>query len=187
MRTGIKVGDIMTRNFASIKPTSSIIDASKEMIKKRVGSLVVMEGKQLRGILTERDIIWAMIKKSRVELNKISVMDIAKRKVHTIKPSADLTIALQKMKDTGYRRLPVLVKKEVIGVLTLKDILRVQPELFESAPEIMNIKEEAEKFKRIQKIREGKIVEGICEECGAFDILHNINNKLVCESCKHSI
>ena len=186
MKTGIKVGDIMTRNFASIKPSSSLIEAAKEMIKKRVGSLVVIENKQLKGILTERDIIWAMIKKKKSELEHIKVYDVAKRKVYTIKPSADLNLALQKMKDTGYRRLPVLVKNEVIGVLTLKDILRVEPNLFESANEILGIKEEAEKFKRIQKIREGKLVEGICDDCGSSDILHNVDGKLMCESCKHS-
>lgn len=184
MEMGIKVGDIMTRNFASIKPFSSLIDAAKEMVKKRVGSLVVMDEKKLKGIITERDIIWAMIKKSKRDLSSIKVEDIAKRKVYTIKPGADLTLALQKMKDTGYRRLPVLVKDEVIGVLTLKDILRVQPDLFESAQDILSIKEESEKFKRIQKIRQGKIIEGICEECGSSDMLHNLDGRLVCQACK---
>jgi len=185
MDTGIKVGDIMTRNFASISPDFSLIGAAKEMIKKRVGSLVVLKNKELKGILTERDIIWAMIKKKN--LDNIKVEDVAKRKVYTIKPSADLYVALKRIKETGYRRLPVLVKDNVIGVLTLKDILRVEPSLFESAREIMQIKEEKEKMNRIHDIRQGKLIEGICEECGTTDILYNIKGKLICESCKGSL
>jgi|SRR3989344_3353200 len=186
MKIGVKVGDIMTRNFSSIKPEATLINAAKEMIKKRVGSLVVLDKDELKGLITERDIIWAMVKKSS-GWNKILVKDIAKRKVHTINPSTDLLVALQKMKNTGYRWLPVTVKKRVIGLLTLKDILRVEPSLFETAQEIMQIKEETAKLKRIQQIKSGKVIEGICNECGNTDILQSVNGRLVCEECKFSI
>jgi len=184
MKIGVSVGDIMTRNFSSIKPEASLIDAAKGMIKNRVGSLVVLEDKNLAGLITERDIIWALIKKRKSDLGKIKVRDICKRKVHTIKPSADLYLAMQKMKETGYRWLPVLVGKEVIGLLTIKDILRVEPSLFETAGEIMQIKEETAKLKRIQQIKSGKMIEGICDECGNKDSLYSVDGRLVCESCK---
>lgn len=185
MKIGVKVGDIMTRNFSSIKPDATLIYAAREMIKKRVGSLVVIDKEELKGLITERDIIWAMVKRSS-GWNKILVKDVAKRKVHTINPSTDLFIALQKMKNTGYRWLPVTVKKGVIGLLTLKDILRVEPSLFETAQEILQIKEETSKLKRLQQIKSGKMIEGVCDECGSTDILHSVDGRLVCEGCKSS-
>ena len=94
----IAVGDIMTRNFVSAKPDTNLIDCAKEMVKKRVGSLVVKEGQKLVGVLTERDILWAMIKKPKAELENVKAKDIATRKIVAVKPSADVYEALQKMK-----------------------------------------------------------------------------------------
>jgi predicted transcriptional regulator len=63
VKIGVKVGDIMTRNFISAKPDISVLDAAKLMTKKRVGSLILENKGFLKGIITEKDIIWAMIKK----------------------------------------------------------------------------------------------------------------------------
>ena len=62
MELGVKVGDVMTRDFVSVKPDTSLKDCSRIMIKKRVGSLILAEDKQLKGLLTERDIVWALTK-----------------------------------------------------------------------------------------------------------------------------
>ena len=83
--TGIKVGDIMTRNFISIKPDTNLIDAAKTMIKKRVGSLILEEKGELKGFITERDIIWALVKKSKKDLRNIKAKDISMKKIPTIK------------------------------------------------------------------------------------------------------
>jgi len=185
MRIGVKVGDIMTRNFISVKPDTSILDCAKKMVKKRVGSLILKEKDKLKGILTEGDIIWAMTKKSRGDLKKIKASEIAPRKLITIKPSADLYEALQKMKKTKYRWLPVTVKGNVIGFLTLKDILRIEPSLFDTAQEILQIKEKSQKLKR-RKAGE-KFEEGLCEECGNHGILYKVDNRMICESCRDSM
>ncbi len=185
MKVGVKVGDVMTRNFISVKPETSILDCAKKMVKKRVGSLILKEDDNLKGILTEGDIIWAMTKKSRKELEKIKASEIAPKKLVTIKPSADLFQALQMIKRTKYRWLPVTVKGNVIGFLTLKDILRIEPSLFETASEIMQIREESEKLKRRRSGVNFK--EGLCEECGNFDIIYRVDNRMICEACRNSM
>jgi len=182
MNIGVKVGDIMTRNFISVRPETSILDCAKKMVKKRVGSLVLEDKSELKGIITEGDIIWAMTKKSKKDLGKIKAKEIAPKKLVTIKPSADLYQALQKMKKTKYRWLPVTVKGNVIGFLTLKDVLRIEPSLFDMASEIMQIKEESDKLKR-RKAGEN-FTEGLCEECGNFGMLYKLDNRIICESCK---
>ena len=157
------------------------------MIKKKVGSLIIEEKNELKGILTERDIIWAIAKKSVRDLKKIKAKEIANRKVVTIKPSADLFEALQKMKKSKYRWLPVMVKGKVIGLLTIKDILAIEPDLFEIAQshEIFQIREENEKLKRRKSREKGKAwsSEGVCEECGNFGLLYKSNGQSICEGC----
>jgi len=185
MEIGVKVGDIMTREFISVKPDTSVLDCAKKMVKKRVGSLVLKEDDKLKGLLTERDIIWAMTKKSKKELHKIKASEIAPKKLVTIKPSADLYQALQKMKRTKYRWLPVTLKGKVIGFLTLKDILRIEPSLFDTAAEIMQIREESDKLKR-RKAGVG-FKEGLCEDCTNFSILYKIDGRWICESCKDAM
>lgn len=185
MKIGVKVGDIMTRNFISVKPETSIMECAKKMVGKRVGSLILEEKNKLKGIVTEGDIIWAMTKKSRKELSKIKASEITPKKLVTIKPSADLYQALQKMKKTKYRWLPVTINKTVIGFLTLKDILKIEPSLFETAAEIMQIQEESEKLKRRKAGETFK--EGLCEECGNFSLLYKIDDRMMCESCRDAM
>jgi CBS domain-containing protein len=185
MKIGVKVGDIMTRNFVSAKPDILVLDAVKLMVKKRVGSLLLVEEDVLKGILTEKDIMWALSKKSKKDLEKIPAINICAKKLITIKPSADVYDAMKLMRKKKFRRLPVTIKKKVIGFLTLKDILRIQPELFEISQQGYRIKEQEEKLKR--KHAGEPFREGICEECGNHDILYKEDNRLICESCRDAM
>lgn len=184
MRIGVKVGDVMTRNFISVKPDMSVIDCAREIIKKHVGSLIVKEDQHLKGIITEKDIIWVLVK--RQDLNKIKAKDIMTKRVVGINPSKDLYDALLRMRNKKTRVLPVMVKDHVIGVLTIKDILRVEPSLFDIALETMSIREETEKLKRRHAVLSGEeswIKEGECPECGAYGMLYNSDGRLICEAC----
>ncbi len=185
MKIGVKVGDIMTRDFVSAKPNISVLRAVKLMVKKRVGSLVLEERGILKGILTEGDVMWALSKKSRRDLSKIKAIEICAKKITTIKPSADIYDAIRLMKKAKYRRLPVTIKKRVIGLLTMKDILRIQPELFDMVKENYGIREEAEKLQRVKSGE--KFREGVCEECGNFDILYEVDGELICEGCREAM
>jgi CBS domain-containing protein len=118
MDTGIKVGDLMTRNFIYVAPDTNLRQCAKTMVKKRVGSLIIKDGDKLKGILTEKDIIWAIVKKSKKDLKNIQAKALMKRKVVTIKPGADITEAMKKIKKKKIRRLPVVEKGKLIGFLT---------------------------------------------------------------------
>jgi CBS domain-containing protein len=178
MNIGIKVGDVMTRNFVSARPEIPLISAVRLMVKKRVGSLILEENGVLRGILTEKDIMWALSKKQN--LSNIKAGDICTRKITTIKPSADIYHAILLMRKKKFRRLPVVIKNKVIGYLTLKEILRIQPELFEIARHGYNLDWPIKKDKT--KLPEA-IKEGVCEICGKYDILHIDEERAICESC----
>lgn len=180
----IQVGDLMTRNFIWVTPDLDLKKCAKTMIKKRVGSLVIKEknSDELKGILTEKDIVWAVVKKSKKDLSKILAKDIMKRKVVTIKPSADIVEALNKMKKKKIRRLPVTENKKVIGMLTTKDIFKISPDLYAAISETVKIKEESDKLKKYKKGKPRKL--GICESCGEQDLLmKDDDNVWVCSAC----
>ena len=181
MDTGIKVGDLMTRNFIHVTPDTNLKECAKTMVKKRVGSLLVTENKILKGILTEKDIIYAIVKKSQNDLQNIKAKDLMRRKVTTIKPGADITEAMEKFKKKKVRRLPVVESKKLIGLITTNDILRIDPGLFQAIAETINIKEEKSKLKRREI--EARRKSGICEECGIFELLYHDEAQWLCEEC----
>jgi len=178
------VGDVMTRNFVFVKPDTNILKCSKEFVKHKVNSLVVKEGSILKGILTTTDVLWAITKKPGLNLKEVQAIDIATKKVAVIKPSADISQALSKMKMYNFRRLPVLSRGKIIGVITLKDILRIEPELYHQTGELYQIREEARK---LREAREEWPTEGICENCGALSELVKIDRTLLCYDCREDL
>lgn len=180
MKIGVPVGDVMNRNYVAIKPFTPLFDCAKLMIKKRVPALVIEEDKKLKGVITEHDIIWAITKKSVAELTNIKASDVVPRKTTTIKPNADLSAAIKKIRGSRQGLLPVTSKKNVLGVITAKDILRIEPGLFDMAAAYTS------KLRQgfdILKFRKGDS-DGICEECGNQDSLHKVDGRLICGSCR---
>jgi len=174
----------MTKNFVSLNYNSNLLNCAKQMVKKRVNSILLTEKDKLKGILTAKDILWAITKKPNINLKEIKAIDIATRKVAVIKPSADIAQALTKMRALNFRRLPVLSKGDLIGVITLKDILKVEPSLYVKSGELTQIKEEERKIKHSNSEWP---LEGFCDNCGAFSTLLKVYDKLLCPDCREEL
>lgn len=180
----ILVADVMTREPVTISPDANLLECARKMVKKKVGSLLLTDKKKFMGFISEKDILWALVKKSNRDLTKVKAVDISPKKIATIKPEATINEAIEKMKKTRFERLPVVLNSKLVGVITAKDILNFHPELYPEIEEFSKIKEEAEKLKRVKKAEMGK--DGICEECGHEGILFIIDGMLICENCKDS-
>ncbi len=184
----ILVADIMTREPITIKPNINLLECAKKMVRKRVGSLLIVDKKKLVGFISQKDILWALIKKSKEDLSKIKVTDISPKKIATIKPSATIEEAIKKMKKVKFEKLPVIHEGNLVGMITIKDILNFHSEFYPELEEFARIREETKKLKRIKKAKERMpLHEGICEECGGQGILHKVNGMLICEFCKDSM
>ncbi len=183
----ILVADIMTREPVTIKPSTNLLDCARKMVKKKVGSLLIVDGKKLVGFLSRQDILWALIKKSKKDLSEIKAIEISPKKIATIKPSATIHEALKKMNKLKFDRLPVINEKILVGMLTAKDILNFHPEYYPELDEFAQIKEETQKLKRVKKSKKRALTEGICSECGNHDILVRENGMLLCLSCAESM
>ena len=88
------------------------------------------------------------------------------------------------MKKLKFKKLPVIHENNLVGLITVRDILNFNPEFYPELEEFAKIREESNKLKRIKK--RDQISEGICEECGNYDILQKFNGILICETCKNS-
>lgn len=180
----ISVGDIMTRNFVSLDPKASLYECARKMARERVNSLMITEGRRLVGILTARDILWAITKKPGLDLKKIRGINIASRKLAVIKPSAEIHHAIEKMKASNFRRLPVISNGELLGVVTLKDILAIEPSFYSDIRNLVEIREEHTKR---EKVESSYPIEGLCENCGAFSDLLRVEGQLLCPDCRDEL
>lgn len=173
----------MTRNPIKISPDDDLLKCARTMVRKKVGSLLLVENKKFIGFISSQDILWALVKRPKEELEHIRARDISPKKIIKVKPEAPLNEALDKMKKYKFERLPVVEKGELVGMITARDILNFYPEFYQELNEFAKIREESEKLKRIKGSTGKTQREGICEECGNTDILYKVDGMLLCEGC----
>jgi len=178
MKTGYKVCDAMTKKPVFVSSGTAIEECANLMEKNHVGSLIIKENGNLAGIITEQDIVRKIVAKGINPLSK-KVGEYMVKEVVTIDPGNDIYDALVMMRDKNIRHIPVTDKKQLVGLLTLKDILKIQPQLFELLVDKFELREE--QTKPIHVIGEK---EGICEVCGDYSpSLHNVDGSMLCEKC----
>ena len=131
-----EIGDIMTKRPVVASPMATVREVSELMARRKVGSILLAQKGMLAGIITERDIV-RKVNTLGLDVNKAivsSYMTPAAQMV-TITPTKDVQEALAKMNDHSVRHLPVIAGAELVGLLTLKDILRWQPAMYEIVQE----------------------------------------------------
>ena len=178
MKTGYRVYDCMTTKPISVKLESSLEECAKIMATNHVGALVIKDNHKSKGLITEQDIVRKVIAKGINPLTK-KVKDFMETNLKTIGPNDDIYDALIKMRDDNIRHLPVIDNNEMVGLLTLKDILKIEPSLFDLVVEKFELREETRK--PIDRIISN---EAICQGCGAYvENVKKIKGSLLCERC----
>jgi CBS domain-containing protein len=117
-----KVKDFMTKGVLTIDSKRTVAEAAELMSQKEVGDVVVTEGESPRGIVTERDFVRRVIAKRRPLDTKIS--DVMTTPLIMIDPDASLGEAARKMVNNRIRRLPVVEKHRLVGILVVSDFAR---------------------------------------------------------------
>jgi len=124
---GTTVRDAMTPNVRSATSAESLADVARKMREDDVGSLPVVEGEQVIGIVTDRDIVVRAVAE-RLDPQSITVGEVASREVVTVEPEQDLDDALALMASHRVRRLPVVEDGRLVGVLAQADVALVAKE-----------------------------------------------------------
>ncbi len=155
-------------------PNTTVNRAAKLMAERGVGSIIIVKKKKPVGILTERDLLMKVVsldlKPSKVKIGKIMSSPIM-----TISPNIDITDAARMMAHSKIRRLPVVEKGILIGILTASDITAISPELTE-------LVSHSEMFEREE------VGQSVCEVCGEVTTaLSEVNGMWVCENCRDTV
>ncbi|MFA5142195.1 MAG: CBS domain-containing protein [Candidatus Woesearchaeota archaeon] len=162
MKSGLRVFDAMTKKPVIVPKETSIADCARIMANENIGSLVIGSRKKLDGIVTEQDIVRKVFA-NNLNANKIPISEVMVKQIFTVSPEIELSDAIQLMSDFNIKHLPVIARKHVIGYVTLKDILRVQPQLCELVVDIFSIREAANKPVFLSEKGKDKTV---CPTCG---------------------
>ena len=102
---------------------ASVFDAIRIMAERHVGALLVMDGQQLVGIVSERDYARKVILMGRSSATT-AVREIMSSPVHTIGPEQTVDEAMRLMTERRIRHLPVVKMEKVVGVLSIGDLVK---------------------------------------------------------------
>ena len=118
---GKSVKDAMSSDVKTATPSLSLADAAKLMKQEDVGSVPVVDGERLIGMLTDRDIVVRGIADGS-DPHAVTAGDIASRDIVTVRPDDDLDEALRLMAQHQVRRLPVVEDGHLVGVVAQADV-----------------------------------------------------------------
>jgi CBS domain-containing protein len=121
---GPKVREVMTDRPRCVTPETPISEAARLMKSDDVGSLPILEGERLAGIVTDRDIVLQAVAEEK-DPRGMPVREVASRELVTIGPEEDLSEALRLMTSHQVRRIPVVDEdSRLVGIVAQADIAR---------------------------------------------------------------
>ena len=119
----LNVGELMSSPVVSGSAEETIAEAAARMRENKVGSLVVLKDGALTGILTERDLV--RVAAEGANPNEAKVSDWMTPDPDTVAPAETVGDAFQSLSDHGYRHIPVVGDHEVVGIVSMRDLMRV--------------------------------------------------------------
>ena len=117
------VKNIMTREVITIDTDRNIVDAAKLMTSNQISSLIVEKNHDAVGIISERDFVRKVCSKD-LRSSEVLVSEIMSNISITAEPDTPLEVAVQRMINHRIRRLPVLEKGKIVGIVTVTDLAR---------------------------------------------------------------
>jgi CBS domain-containing protein len=121
--------DQMSRDLLTVEAALPLAEVAERMVAREVGAVLVLDGDRLAGILTERDVLRAVARGIR---DDAVVRDWMTTDPETIEPDETTEHAATLMMHGGFRHLPVVEGDEVVGILSIRDLMRIA--LADSAP-----------------------------------------------------
>jgi CBS domain-containing protein len=145
----------MTKAAVIDQPGDTLAEAARKMWEQQTGSLLVMDGDDLVGIITERDILKAAA--TGVALEETRISQVMSKDLVTVGPGTSLREAAKVMADRWIRHLPVLDGGKLVGILSQRDLAGVlagalnEPEVLEALVDASGLVRE----RRLQRIEHG--------------------------------
>ncbi len=175
------VRDIMSRPPITAKESDTTMTVAKLMSKHDVGCVIIVDsaGKPA-GIITERDIVQRVASKNLVP-SEVKVVEAMSKPIIGIPPTTLVNDAAKRMNQSKIRRLAIIDKGKLVGILTMKDIIEVTPAM-------MDLISEKSRVSGLDRARSRSALAGYCDECEAWS--ENLVQKegvFVCQECAKDV
>ena len=151
----MRVSEIMTKAAVMDQSDDTLASAAKKMWEQQTGSLLVMDGDDLVGILTERDVLKAVAHGVRPE--DVRVSEVMTKDLVTVGPGTSFREAAKIMADRWIRHLPVLDDGKLVGVLSQRDLAGVLAGALNEPDSLQRLVEASElvRERRLKRIEHG--------------------------------
>ena len=120
----------MVKEVVTVDENASIKEAVDIMNEFQIGSLIVLEKGKAKGIVTERDFLKRVIAEAK-DVANTKVKEIMTTPLVVVEPGTDLEEAVKLMFQNKIKKLAVVDANKLVGIVTLTDIARVQPQMIE--------------------------------------------------------
>jgi signal-transduction protein with cAMP-binding, CBS, and nucleotidyltransferase domain len=174
------VREAMSSPVISVEENEDIVQVANKMREQRVGAVIVVNSSgNPVGIVTERDIVTRVVADG-VDPNMVVASKVMTSPVKMVEPELGLMDAMKMMDKENIRRLGVIYKGELVGIITDRSIIRL-------IPTIMDImKEQKEIMGDTQS--SGASTAGYCDRCEVYsNNLREIDGDFLCEECRLDI
>lgn len=111
------------RHVWAVDPDATVFDAVKKMAEEDIGSLVVMDGEKVLGIITERHYARNVVLKGKTSL-AMPVRDIMEKDIVVARPNYTVELCMALMTEKRVRHLPVLDREKLIGIVSIGDLVK---------------------------------------------------------------
>ena len=182
LRPKMLVKDVMSSPAITVEENAPANRVAELMDKHEVGCIIVTtkEEKPI-GVITERDLVLRVLAKN-AKPDTLKAYEVMTSPLITIEPDATITETARRMSRLNIRRLGVVYKGRLVGIISSKDVLGVMPELLEIIQEKAMI--EGENMAE-EEHEEGAPLAGYCDHCGVWsDTLTEVNGEYHCEDCR---
>ena len=115
------VRQVMSTGVVTLPGSTPMVEAARHMVRRHIGSVLVVDGAMLSGILTERDVLRAAAKPTDMAADPVSRW--MSPEPITCSPDINTEEAAEMMLSGGFRHLPVLEGGELLGIVSLRDVL----------------------------------------------------------------
>jgi len=113
----------MSSPVVTVDIDSKVIDAAKIMARKKIGSIIIMEGDKAIGIVTERDLLERVLGEGK-DPSEVVMREVMSSPLISIGKNTAILEAMRKMRHHNIRRLTVIEEDQLIGIVTERDILK---------------------------------------------------------------
>ncbi len=124
----LKVRDVMVREVITVDENSTVKEAVDIMNEFQIGSLIVLERGKAMGVVTERDFLRRVIGGAKDAVTT-QVKEVMTTPLVVVEPSTDLEEAVKLMFESKIKKLAVVDANKLVGIVTLTDIARFQPQM----------------------------------------------------------